>query len=183
MEVINCYYFGTLLIAFMTRLRRSLSQYAEYEVLGVGDDNFIVNLVINGKSTRINVTTVWKRNMHVCVVDMWMSSSSYFSDYVKYQVSRCKKYFPTVPIVIANFYGKEKHRLRELKKAELAGDKMMNRKIGDELARKLGAVKYIEWSFKTGRGAKILIDEIAFAGLGKIIEIEERIKIANCFVL
>ena len=50
----------------------------------------------------------------------------------------------------------------------------MDREIGDKLARELGAVKYIECSEETGRAAKTLTDEIAFAGIGKMKNDEKR---------
>ena len=45
---------------------------------------------------------------------------------------------------------------------------MMTRKIGNKLAQELGAVKYVEYSDETEQGAKILINETAFACIGEI---------------
>jgi len=52
---------------------------------------------------------------------------------------------------------------------------MINKKMGDELARELGAVKYLEF-FKEdfGRRDIIVLDEVAFAGLGKIKDEKEK---------
>ena len=67
-----------------------------------------------------------------------------------------------------------------MKLAELKGDELMTRKTGDKLSQEIGASKYIEYSDETGRGAKILIDEIAFAGIGKIKDDKKRREKAKC---
>ena len=97
-----------------------------------------------------------------------MNRSSEFSDYCGYARPLFRKH-STAPIIIVCFDAERKYRPGLMKEAELNGNKMVNQEIGDKLARELGAVKYIECSDETGRGAKILlIDEIAFAGIGKI---------------
>ena len=44
----------------------------------------------------------------------------------------------------------------------------MNRKMGDKLAREIGAVKYVEYNKETVRGYKILYDEIAHTYFAKL---------------
>ena len=138
------------------------------------DDDLIVEFKIGGENIRINFTNHFKENIHVGMIDSLMNRSKEFSD-------DCREYAgwffsrpPTVPIIIVCSHSELKYDPGEMKEAELKGDKMMDREIGDKLARELGAVKYIEYSKETGRGAKILIDEIAFAGIGKIKDDEKR---------
>ena len=49
--------------------------------------------------------------------------------------------------------------------------------MGDQLARDIGAVKYVEYSLKSGREYKILIDEIVFAHFSKLKDQEHRERI------
>ena len=91
--------------------------------------------------------------------------------------------FPTAAIIIVCCHAERKYRPDEMKEAELNGDEIMTRGIGDKLARKLGAIKYIEYSWETGRGAKILIDKIAFAGIAKIKNDEKRHNKRKCNIL
>jgi len=69
-----------------------------------------------------------------------------------------------------------------VQKAELRGEKIINQQIGNELANETGAVKFIDYSPDSGRGVKILMDEIAYAGLSKIKDEKEakRSKKCNC---
>ena len=60
---------------------------------------------------------------------------------------------------------------------------MISRKIGDKLANEIGAVKYIECSDESGRGVKILFDEIAIVGLEQVHIEKQRKKTRNCDVL
>jgi len=47
-------------------------------------------------------------------------------------------------------------------------------KRGDELARRYGATKYVEWSFSNDWGLKKLFDEIAFTYFANLKDEEER---------
>ena len=137
-------------------------------------DGLIVEFKIGGENIRINLTNDFKENIHVGVIDCFMYRLKVFSD----ECRECAGLFflrhPTVPIIIVCFDAERKYSPGEMKEAELEGDEMMDRKIGDKLARDLGAVKYIEYSFETGRGAKILMDKITFAGIGKMKDDEKR---------
>ena len=152
-----------------------LSNFDEYKCT-VKDDGLTVDLKVDGESIRINLTKRWMENIHVCLADWWMKRSKKFSEIAKDNAEFYKKNFQTVPIIIICFGLERKYHPGEIKYDELDGGKMMNRKIGDKLARKLGAIKYIEYSDETGRGAKILIDEIAFAGIGKTKDDKKRRK-------
>ena len=149
------------------------SNFDEYKSIR-HDDGLIVEFKIGDENIRINLTNDFEENIHVYVIGCFMVRSKKFSD-------QCHEYarplflrHPTVPIIIVCFPADWKYYPGWIKKAELKGDELMDREIGDKLARKLGAVKYIECSLETGRGAKILLDEIAFAGIGKIKDDEKR---------
>ena len=103
-----------------------------------------------------------------------MDPPKVFSDWCREYAGCSFLLHTTVPIIIVCSHAECKYEPDEMKKAELEGDEIMDREIGDKLARELGAVKYIEYSLETGRGAKILIDEIAFAGIGKMKDDEKR---------
>ena len=40
----------------------------------------------------------------------------------------------------------------------------------NQILKKIGAVNYVKWNSENGRGTKILLDEIAHTGLGKLME-------------
>ena len=52
----------------------------------------------------------------------------------------------------------------------------MTQTMGDKLARDLQAIKYIKFSIKTGRGIKIFVDEVLYAGLGKILDNKKQLR-------
>ena len=138
------------------------------------DDGLIVEFKIGDENIRINFTNKFIENIHVYVIECSMVRSKYFSDWCREYAQLVFSLHPTVPIIIVCYYAEWKYRPGKMKEAELDGDELKDREIGDKLARELGAVKYIEYSKETGRGAKILIDEIAFAGIGKMKDDEER---------
>ena len=147
------------------------------------DDDLIVEFKIGGENIRINFTDHFEENIHVGVIGCSMDRSKDFSDDCREYAGLFFLRHPTAPTIIVCFDAEWKYRPDDMKRAELEGDKLMNRKIGDKLARELGAVKYIEHSEKTGRGAKILIDEIAFAGIGKMKDDEKRRNKRKCCVV
>ena len=175
---INCLCFHFI----FDSLRRHLSYFNECKCTEKRDD-LIVDLKLSGKEIKINLTYKWMRSIHVCVVDRIIGRSNEFSDVASDRAQEFRNDYPNAPIIIACNFVEGKYRPGAIKQAELNGDKMMTRKIGDKLARELGAVKYIEYSGKTGRGAKILIDEIAFAGIGKIKDDEKQHNKRKCSIL
>ena len=50
----------------------------------------------------------------------------------------------------------------------------INESKRNELVKEFGAVKFVRYNSESGRGKKILLDEIAYAGLGKIMDERER---------
>ena len=67
-----------------------------------------------------------------------------------------------------------------MREAELEGRRFINRKIGNKLARVIGASKYVECSGKSGQGITILFDEIVYAYFAKLKDEEERRKSEIC---
>ena len=166
---INCYHQGVLM-DFYDSLHRHLSNFDEYNCTKLGRDHLIVNIKTHDLNIQINLTYKPIKDYHVCLIHCGMVHSCLFSDYQSERARNCKKLFRTIPILLVCQHSEWKYVPRRIKEAELRGDKLMTREIGDNLVCKLGkigAVKYIEYSEKTGRGAKILIDEIAFAGIAQ----------------
>ena len=155
-------------------LHLHLSNFDGYKCTRHDDGGLIVEFKIGGEIIRINFTNHFEENIHVYVIGCFMDRSKVFSDVCRRWTRSFFSLYPTVPIIILCFDAERKYRPDKMKEAELKRDKLMDREIGDKLARELGAVKYIEYSEETGRGAKILIDEIAFAGIGKMKDDEER---------
>ena len=153
-----------------------LSNLDGYKCTWHDDDNdgLIVEFKIGGENIKIHFRSNFKENIHVRVFGLFMDRSKKFSDGCREQTRSIFWRHSTVPIIFVCFDAELKYDPGKMKRAELEGDKLMDREIGDKLARELGAVKYIECSLKTGRGAKILIDEIAFAGIGKMKDDEKR---------
>ena len=120
----------------------------------------VLQVTIDGKTITLKFTAKWRPDVDVCLVGHWNSSSNEFCNEVKSAVSKFKQRTKSTPIVIACNVD-DKNNPEAIRDAELAGVKLMNRKIGNRLAREVGAVKYIEFSGKSGRGVKILADEIA----------------------
>ena len=151
-----------------------LSNLDGYKCTWHYDRDLIVEFKIGDENIRINFREDFKENIHVGVIGWLMDRSKMFSDNCRKQTRSFFSRHPTVPIKIFCSYAEWKYDPGRMKIAELEGDELMNREIGDKLARELGAVKYIECSEETGRGVKILIDEIAFAGIGKMKDDEKR---------
>ena len=120
----------------------------------------VLEVTIDGKTILLKFTTKWRPDVDICLVGHWNSSSNEFCSEVKSAVSKFKQQPRSTPIIIACNVD-DKNNPEAIRDAELAGVKLMNRKIGNRLAREVGAVKYIEFSGESGRGVKILADEIA----------------------
>jgi len=55
----------------------------------------------------------------------------------------------------------------------------INQTSGNQLAQEIGAIKYVQLNSKSGRGANILINEIAYAGLGKVKELKRCVTVES----
>ena len=141
-------------------------------------DGSAVDFKINKTNIRMNMTKKWKDKCDVCVIGEWVHCD-HFTDDVKLEAFKSKQLHPTVPIILVGNVEK-KNDLKSLKYADLAGWKVINKTLGDNLAREVGAVKYNEISWKNGRGVKDFIDEIGFAGLGKLEQNKERLENEYC---
>ena len=173
---INCQTFGIFYDDEIKNIfQKHLNHYDELCVTRE-TENVVVDVKIGEKNVRINVMLDGK-DAEVCLIGDWSISSSAFIQHVETIVSYCKSNFPTVPIVIAGFDdGNNDPHLLEC--INLLGGKLMTKAMGKNLARRINAVKYIECSKQSGRGAKILIDEIAYAGLEKLRD--EQVRKAKC---
>ena len=166
---INCWCFSDI----SDSLYYLLSNFDGYKCTR-HDRGLFVEFKIGGENIRINFPDDFKENIHVRVISWPVERSKNFSDNCRRWTRGFFSRHPTAPIINVCFAAEMKYEPGRMKKAELKGDKLMDRETGDKLARELGAVKYIEYSGETGRGAKILIDEIAFAGIGKMKDDEKR---------
>ena len=176
MVTVNCLIHSFL---FMDVFADQLKMHEEYTITRINDCNFNVKLFIANQIVRLIVTNDFKKqDIDVCLVCYSISQSTFigfeassnstFIDMAHQAVKYCQMWFPAVPIIISCDDVEVKHEPDELKRAALAGRKIFNRQMGDELANKVGAVKYVPWSRQSGKGTKFLFDEIAFAGLGKL---------------
>ena len=146
----------------------------DYKVSTSEDDDIIVDSAIENEYVRIEITYQYRNDIDVCVIGNSSQYSTSFYDVVRARALENRKRYPTAPIIIAGNHAEKSHNPEFQRDAQLAGDKMINQKIGNKIAQEFGAVKYIEFAWESERGAKILIDEIAFAGLCKFKKAEER---------
>ena len=168
---------------------RHFPKYRDYKI--IRRNGLIVQFPIDGKTVRISVIPTggvkavrvisprtlketvslkWRNDLDVCVIDQFVSPSRDFIKLAKDRVSTYRKACPTSPIILVGNHDRWKGELERMKKAELKGDKLMNRKIGNQLANEIGAVKYLEYSRENGRGVETLFDEIALAHLERLKE-------------
>jgi len=182
---IYCWDFNSFsfdLLAFMRYDVLARLQNQGYKISYVQNStDYIIDFKINQTNVKIITTYGDENNYDVCLIKRF-DQSGLHNDHVKREASICKVPYPTVPlIVIGDADGRNKPE--HVKEAELSGWKMFNQTMGDKLAREVGAIKYIEYSWKSGRGFRIILDEIYFAYLGKLKEDEERRKKQKCIVL
>jgi len=170
---INCYCIGTIFYYCFESLPNHISEYKEYK-LSYENDEVIVE--IQNKNVRIKITHEEGSDIHVCLAG---NSSHYPSSFCKEIKSRASFYqtkFPEVAILIAGNFTEKNTDLDIMKDVEINGVKMHDQNMYDTLARSVGAIKYVEFAWKSGRGAKILIDEIACAGIIKLKQLEKETK-------
>ena len=148
-----------------------LKQNDGYKITEKDGEEYFVDLEIQTKKVRIQFKKRWKADddIDVIVCDYWMCCSQSFQKQIRKWTMRNKMNYPCAPIIVVCSESEKKYDLTNFKEATRE-DKIMNRKVGDKLANEIGAVKYIECSYASCRGIKILIDEIAWAGLGRIEE-------------
>ena len=177
--VINCW--DNKFIAFrsiysLSDIEKQLQKYG-YKFSKL-EDGFAVDLTIYETYVRINVLSIIRYDYDVGVIGWWVHSDKFIAA-VKRRANFCKRRYPTAPILMVG-NTELKTNPESLKDAELAGWKLINRKHGDKLAQEIGALKYIELSWRTGCGCKTLFEEIAIAGLGKLKADKGRKTNAKC---
>ena len=110
-----------------------------YKVLWPGDKG-IVEFTLGGREIKIHFEAGWgddHTNVHLL---SWGIHETDFIDQVKSTANEYKSERPTVPIIVAGD-NRFKNFAKEKGKAELEGWKFINRKMGDKLAREVGANK------------------------------------------
>ena len=182
---LDCSSFSLNFCAFVDR--ENLKNYA-YKVEFCQNLFPVIDLTIDGRNVRLIVSPEQTKQCDVCIVGSWFSCAqfSYVEDSlrqnvdpanycanVKNQASWSKQKYPESPTIVV-WNASLKSDPRNLKDLELAGQKVLNKKMGDELARDIGAVKYVEFSSKSGRGVKTIIDEIVLAHFSKLKDEEDR---------
>ena len=136
-------------------------------------DEHTIDLTIDDKIVRIIMSRGEMKDCDVCIVGWWIHLANFIA-MVKHQASWCKQHHPEAPIIMVGD-AKWKNVPSKLKDVEVEGQKLFNKKNGDELVMDIDiGVKYIECSWESGRGLKILIDEIVFAYFSKVKEDQEQ---------
>ena len=153
--------------------RKNLLKNYGYEVkFSQNLDHAVIDFTIDGENVRIITSGGRMKHYDVCIVG-WLIDSADYSTMVKQQSSWCKQHHPEAPIIVVGDAALKNYPL-ELKDLELAGQNVFNRKMGDKLVRDVGATKYVEYSSKSGRGYKVVIDEIVFAYFSNLKDEEDR---------
>ena len=134
-------------------------------------------VTIDGRNVRIILSREPMKRCDVCTVGQEINYT-YCTAEVKRQASLCKQQYPKAPNIVVGNSGL-KNSPPVLKDFELAGRKVLNRKIGDGLVRDVGAVKYVKYSRTSRGGLKIVFDEIVFAYFSKLKDKEEQERMNN----
>jgi len=134
---------------------------------------FLVSFKCSGRNVKIFMSFEWRDDFDVCLYSLPINFLISFGDPKHAILSKWKKQYPTAPIILVGDVD-PKRNIEAVKKAELTGIKMINSKSGIQFARKIGATKYIEYSRKSGRGLKIVFDEIAYTYLVEMKDNKER---------
>ena len=167
------------------RLFSNLQTQDTYTVTTPSLDETNVNLSLGDADITLNLvkqTEDYVGLRHVC---LWEATSYRYDNLLRMKrfVAAFKQKHPITPIILYGFEGSLKSCPNYCKESGLEDYNLLTQRGGEQFAREIGAVKYVEYDARTGRGAKILADEIAYAGLGKIMdemEMQERRKCCCC---
>ena len=143
-----------------------------YNVLWLFDKGIVV-FTLGGREVMVHFKAGWGEDHTNVHLISWGIHETNFIDRINRAASEYKSERPTVPIIVAGD-NRFKNYAEAMGEAELEGRKFINQKMGDKLAREVGANKYVEFSMESGRGFKILFDEIAYAYFAKLKDEEER---------
>ena len=188
----------------MDHIEHQLNQHKKYKVKRLNNRDLVVNMVVGDRKVTLIITgnprefqadVLVVDNLHPSFISRrrlarqmtiprsYRSLEASMRVYDSYS-SLEERVLRKQPVIIAGCHADLKYNLDELREAELDGKKIFNRKMGNKLANDTGAVKYIEYSTKNGKGLKNLVDEIAYAGLGELQdEIELKSKLKSCDIL
>jgi len=147
-----------------------------YEITAEKNKRMVSNANVHFKISDVDVRLIItsdknEDDVDVCWIDEWIGDPD-FVEYIKEEVSYCRQKWPSAYIIIGGDIS-DKYIPEILQHAELLDYKMINRKMGDELAREMGAIKYMELSSNTQQTYKKYFDEIAFTYLTKLKDEKE----------
>ena len=157
-----------------------LNLYDDYELHRSGDE-LKLKLQIDNADITLNIFDVLPQNTNanVCLITFPITNNRCVNQ-IKQWASDFKKIFPGSPILLAGFATEANYKTALYRRAIIAGNEEVTKEEANRVARDIEAVKYVECSNVTGRGAKILVDEVAYAALGRIMDKEEHHDQSKC---
>jgi len=188
--VINCkvgvtneHYFGCRLVPHQSGFFKYLKENENYKT---SQDEDFVTTNVDEKNIAIK-QKFFGPDVHVCLIEITPDFRYIATE--NFQSRSWKSLRQTgLPIILYEDEYKRKIRCAEGKQSfafdasgkevknskeefiRYLGEYNMNQTRGNRLAHEIGAIKYVQWNSGSGRGTKILIDEIAFAGLERLKE-------------
>jgi len=169
--------------ALLDRIKKGFHERKETLIMArptITLDFYLENVNIKSRSFKLNIIDT--NGMHknfVCysnilfencitVLCFSLDDPTSFDNVKKFWLPCIKVKNPNITILLVGTKSDLKCDPTILKELFLLGRKIVTRKMGDQLSREIGAVKYIECLAKTMRGVKILFDKIAYACLQEI---------------
>ena len=163
---------------------------------GVGAPFATASTAIDEKNILIKIEQHYENEVDVGLLEVNPHFCINEGNWVSEEVIKWKKENPKTPLILyGNEYSRsidpakgkksmpiinrfeelQENREEQFIQQHLSGFSLTQTRV-NQLVQKLGAVKYVGVSSKSGRGIKILLDEIAYAGLGKLKDKEKREK-------
>ena len=156
-----------------------ITTYSDYNI-NHGDNKYEVEVKFDNASIILHMANHKEDELDVCLLGITCELADGYLSQLKKWTTKFISRYPSTPIILYGYVADVKYSPDDLKTAILDGCNLINRTSGQKIAREIGAVKYIECNPLTGRGAKILIDEIVFAGLGKRHKEREKSELSQC---
>jgi len=167
--------------------RHIIAPFHKYKVVTDEKKRWItlaVELQIDDAIITINFQNYSDKALDVIILNFvrtrYLSYISIASDPKRFL--KFKQDHETTPIILYGYESERKIMDEYLQESLLKGYTLLNQARGDQLAHKVGAIKYVSCNRKSGRGAKILMDEIVYAHLGRFVK-NEQMSSENCCVL